>query len=496
MPRDAQRVAVVLQHRGGMPVQRIAREPAQRAKPSPDRTVIESPRVFPDGTPVSIACPPPPAGVIPFARPRVVAALAAADPNAISVTPLPKPAATLLGVVPRAAVMAAIAKARAGDGTNPHPVTATVATDDNAKTLAISRFAVFDKLGLAAPAKQNLAARLLVNGYRLLGFAILTLIVVVLVGYIATTFFYYLSSSWVMPTVVSASDDKVVALQSQLAGQQNQRDKLAGELDEAMRAIAAEQRFQLEFVKSIKSDLEGRQAALGRVRQLASAAASTRSQIRGANQAYAAASAQRMTREYGAGLIDRHSMLAGNYQLAQISTSTLSLAERQAEFETRAAELGSAAQSLDAILADHSTAALSYEVLKIKRDYDTSKLALAKAIESRDVLAASLARQDKIISGLKQSAYLRALDDRAVVALVPYGNLDGIKPGTTLYGCRVGMVMCHQVGTVLEVLPGEVTFKHPHRDTQLRGQMIELRLDDAGAGEDDVLFAGGAPLGF
>jgi hypothetical protein len=397
----------------------------------------------------------------------------------------------MLGVVPHPVLMKEIIKASSDGGRGPHPVKAAAVTDD-AKTTLIPRSAVFEKLGLKPAA--NPAAKLVVNAYRLMGFAILTLIVVVLVGYIATTAFYYLSSSWVMPTVVSTSDDKVVALQSQLAGQQNQRDRLAGELAEAERAVVAEQRFQLEFVRSIKSDLEGRQAALGRVRQLASAAASTRNQIRGANQAYASASVNRMAKEYGAGLIDRHSMLAGNFQLAQISTSTLSLAERQAEFEMRAQELSSATASLDAILADRSTAALSYDILKIKRDYDTSKLALAKAIEARDMLVASIKREDKLIAGLKQSAHLRAIDDHAVVALVPYGNLDGIKPGTSLHACRLVMVWCREVGTVLEVLPGEVTFKHPHRDTQVRGQMIELRLEDTSAGEDDVLFAGGAPL--
>jgi hypothetical protein len=56
------------------------------------------------------------------------------------------------------------------------------------------------------------------------------------------------------------------------------------------------------------------------------------------------------------------------------------------------------------------------------------------------------------------------------------------------------MVICHKVGTVLEVLPGEVQFKHPHKDKMLRGQMVELKLDDNSAAEDDVLFVGGRPL--
>jgi len=68
-----------------------------------------------------------------------------------------------------------------------------------------------------------------------------------------------------------------------------------------------------------------------------------------------------------------------------------------------------------------------------------------------------------------------------VNALEPYENLDGVTNGTALYGCRLAMVGCHQVGTVIEVLPGEVTFKHPHRDSDVRGQMVELRMTDADA---------------
>jgi hypothetical protein len=188
-------------------------------------------------------------------------------------------------------------------------------------------------------------------------------------------------------------------------------------------------------------------------------------------------------------------MLGGNFQLAQISTSTLSLAERQAELERQAQELAAQTRSLDALLEQKDTA-LSYDVLKIKRDYDASKLALAKALEARSTLKAGVARQDEIIDGLKKSAYLRALADKATVALVPYTNLDNAKKGTSLYACRLSMVWCREVGTVVEVLPGEVQFKHPHRDMTVRGQMVELKLSDASAGEDDVLFAGGCPLGF
>jgi hypothetical protein len=366
----------------------------------------------------------------------------------------------------------------------------------------VARWAEYEQLGLGAPkegAKQ--VAQMIVNAYRMLGFGILTIIVVVLIGYIASTAFYYFSNSWIVPMAVSPTDEKVVSLQAQLAEQQNARDRIADELQQAERAILAQQRFQTEFAKAIRSDLEGRKLALSRIQELATSAAQTRAAIKSQNAAYANASRQRMAQEYAAGLIDRTAMLSGKYQLAQISSSNLSLAERQAEFETRAAELEAQTRSLDAILANaqgNAGPALSYEVLRIKQEYEASRLDLAKAIEARDTLKAALARQNKIVAALEQSAYLRAVRDKASVAFVPYGNLSRVEKGTSLYACKLGMVFCYHVGDVLEVLPGEVQFKHPKRDHNLRGQVVVLKLDEenADAAADDVLFAGGRPILF
>lgn len=365
------------------------------------------------------------------------------------------------------------------------------------------QWAQYEALGLGEP-KQPLrthVSKLVVSAYRLLGFAILTIIVVVLVGYIGSTAFFYMSDTWTVPTAVSATDEKVVALQAQLAEQQNNRDRIADELNQAERAIVMQQTFQAEFAKAIKGDLEGRKAELGRVRALASNASATRAAIKNQNSAYAKSSRRKMAEEYAAGLIDRNAMLSGKFQIAQITSSNLSLAERQAEFETRAADLEAQTRSLDAILANAESSediALSYEVLRIKQEFEASRLDLAKAVEARNTLKASLERQDKIVGSLKQSAWIRAINDGAAVAFVPYANLPNAKKGAPLYACKLGMVFCRHVGEVLEVLPGEVTSKHPNRDKQLRGQLVELKLDeeDADAAADDVLFVGGKPFIF
>ena len=137
-------------------------------------------------------------------------------------------------------------------------------------------------------------------------------------------------------------------------------------------------------------------------------------------------------------------------------------------------------------------------MLQIKQQYEASRLELAKAVEARDTLKASLTRQDKLLAALKSSAYLRAIDDKATVAFVPYGNIENAKKGAPVYACKLTMVFCYHVGEVIELLPGEVAGRHPHRDKSMRGQLVEIKLDkdDADAGETEVMFVGGKPFLF
>lgn len=362
--------------------------------------------------------------------------------------------------------------------------------------LTTDRWRAFDEIGLPEKPRAGGIARAVVSTYRLLGFAILSLIVFVLIGYIAQSIFYYVNSSWIAPIAVTTTDEKVVAVKRELASQIDQRERTVAELKQTDRVIAGHQAFAAEFRKAIKGDRDDRAVALERLRQLSASAAATRSEISKTTDAYANGHNDRLKKELEVGLIDRQTALAGKYQLAQIAGANLAVAERQAEYKARAAELAAQTRALDAIVrGEQDTGALSYDVLRIKREYDASQLELAKALADRDVLKASIARQDQTIKDLQQSAYMRALGGNVTVALVPYGNLDEARPGTPVYACRLSFVICREVGTVKEVIPGEQSFKHPRRDAQVRGQLVELQLVDKGSSQEDVLFVGGKPLG-
>lgn len=360
-----------------------------------------------------------------------------------------------------------------------------------------TRWKPFVEIGLLPSSATQAAQKLVVSSYRMVGLVLLTVVIVVLLGYIAITAFYFFSRSWVAPVAISPSDDHVVALQSSLATQLNERERLAGELAQSERSIAAEQSFQVQFVKAIQMDLQGRRAALSRAHRLSKQAAATRDEIRDTNGDYSESTFERMNDDYAAGMIDRQAMLSGKFVLSQISAANLTLAERQSEYDQRAADLAVQARSLDAILEGRAeSSALSYDVLEIVRNYESSKLALRHQLAERDRLKASIVRQDEIIDRIKESAYLRALADGATVALVPYANLDHVKTGTSLYACRLDMIVCRRVGRVIAVLPGEVQVTHPSRDLILRGRMIEMQMTEPSAAQETLLFAGGPPLGF
>ncbi|HWU87625.1 MAG TPA: hypothetical protein VN253_10145 [Kofleriaceae bacterium] len=129
------------------------------------------------------------------------------------------------------------------------------------------------------------------------------------------------------------------------------------------------------------------------------------------------------------------------------------------------------------------------KVLHEKEDAVGRRTPLQQRLEA---LKLRMEDQDKLVSRLAQSPYLKAIDHRVVLAFVPYDNKH-MKVGAKLYGCAWGLVMCSNVGKITAILDGEVTNQHPNNESTHRGQLVEIDVSEWAAGQT-VLFAGSKPL--
>ena len=343
------------------------------------------------------------------------------------------------------------------------------------------------------PAKVN---KVVVSTYKLIGFAVLTLIALALVSYLGANVFYWFSTSWIEPTVIAPTDDRVLALSTQLLQQSSARDKVAADLADAERVMRMQQEFLDGAKKALTDELADRKSELNRLMALDRSFSSTRAEVASSGRVYSGLSKRRLAAEYGAHLIDRETAATGALQLSQIAQGNLSLAEKAVELDTRRAELSRETDTLAAAVGQKPAARHSIEVLKTIQDVRRAELELDKARDDRGVLQRSLERYDRMVRTISESPLLRAVDGKGTIAFVPYDNLERVKPGAPVYGCAIGPLFCRKVGSIVALLPGEMAYKHPLHNTQLRGQAVELSLGDVHDAERKVLFVGGRPVLF
>ncbi len=120
-------------------------------------------------------------------------------------------------------------------------------------------------------------------------------------------------------------------------------------------------------------------------------------------------------------------------------------------------------------------------------DYETSTQTLAELMRSNDQLQAQIIL-------MQSSTYGRATKEPVDVLFVPYTNSSRYVSGTTLYSCRLTMIICWRAGVVGEVVPGEVHVVHPFFGKPIRGSFVEVMLTDPEAVNKEIIHAGHSPF--
>jgi hypothetical protein len=82
---------------------------------------------------------------------------------------------------------------------------------------------------------------------------------------------------------------------------------------------------------------------------------------------------------------------------------------------------------------------------------------------------------DALERELKTRPIYQAAEKSLDVAFVPYTQIDGVEAGSAVFSCTWSLFFCQQVGTVAELVPGEVVLADPW-GVAARGQYAILNL--------------------
>lgn len=358
------------------------------------------------------------------------------------------------------------------------------------------------------------ANRALVGAYKLVGFLVLTTILVGIVGFVGVHTFYLIHRAWVVPQIISPSDPDVLALRARLAEEiwkresiENERRALAAKLEQLRLVAHVEQSFRDELPGAIESGAAQRREGLAALEAARAEQASVADELSRIGGSLRDGSREQLERDYAAHLITEQERLEGMYRLAQLARARSDLMDRAAQLDEHIRVLSREVGALEAAGATATEAAeaapMSYEGLQLRREHALSRAAgvgaraeIAAAELSLAQFDQAVRQYDELIARLRTNPLLAASERELFVAFVAYDGQPSVQQGAPLYGCHVVLALCERVGRVTGYLPGEHQQSHPVYGRQLRGQWAHVELEDERWAKANILHANRPPLLF
>jgi hypothetical protein len=204
------------------------------------------------------------------------------------------------------------------------------------------------------------------------------------------------------------------------------------------------------------------------------------------------ASLAEMQKNLAAGLVHRAEVVREETALGELKVALLQNQRDQAKGEAELQTASLAEQAMQRSRQHHKM--LTPEMLAqrdqaVHLDLEVLKLGSERREKEVQIRAdqVALAKADELLAQMKGRPIFRAVESSQNVAFVPYTQLKGVRAGAPVFICETwGVFQCRPVGTVSEVLPGEVATQDPW-GTPARGQYALLALDDPAAAQAKTL---------
>jgi hypothetical protein len=314
-------------------------------------------------------------------------------------------------------------------------------------------------------------------------------------GYGAVTAYRSLRDSFVAPAILSPDSDIVLANRLKLSEMAQERARAAADIEGIDAEIAAET-SGLDRLVSLKQQLEN---SVQWTRDLTSEKAATGAAQLNALEREKEVVAEMIDREtalskkaeadVAAGVISRTDYAKETQTLNQLQVALIDneramvesrAAVRESELTQRAISFSPGAP-LTPDLAARAEQMIRVDLDSIKLEADRrSRLAQRKELVGR------IADIDDLTQKLESRPIYRAAEGNLDVAFVPYTQIDGVATGDSVYSCVWGLFHCKEVGTVAEIVSGEVATADPW-GSPARGQYVVLDLWDRSAAKEKTL---------
>jgi hypothetical protein len=131
---------------------------------------------------------------------------------------------------------------------------------------------------------------------------------------------------------------------------------------------------------------------------------------------------------------------------------------------------------------------LANEGLIVRLELELLRVDSQKRVKlgEKRALAETLGQLDELAALLKSRPLFQAIEKNLDLAFVPYTQLEGVAAGAKVFSCVWGFFACQEIGSVAEVVPGEVVLPDPW-GKQARGQYAVLNLHDREAARATTL---------
>jgi hypothetical protein len=143
-------------------------------------------------------------------------------------------------------------------------------------------------------------------------------------------------------------------------------------------------------------------------------------------------------------------------------------------------------------------ATLKQQLINLDGQILTLHDSIAVEQQTIDETKKNLTVAQQVLTSLRQSAYANATNNGVNLVFVAYDNFNNVHEGDPVYDCYLMVVACHQVGTIKHLFKDEQLIEFPIFNIKLsrtvRGVFAEVNATDPAAMKSSVWFAGRKPL--